>query len=259
MLKLSKMSDYLNLTQQQDEISNTNVQIDDILPSPKSSDKKPILVTWLNKNGHPDITNSRKPTKQQLWELIKKNCNYKAEHTSSGGKNTNINGKKLENKCRECFEKMITLKKRADYCTETNIYQVEDVVMNGKSYLRAPERAFEKYEEKCGHTNLNICKAHGAVRPDDCFINEVDKIINWIECKIQNDPGSVGEKLQTFGEKKLNLSQRFPDWQINYCYVINPWIKENFQYEIQRLDEMNIPYVVDSDEDFENKILQLIK
>ena len=179
--------------------------------------------------------------------------------TGAGGAQTNVNGKKLENQLRECCNNNITSKKRLDYCNKKNIYLVEDVKLNNKSYIHAPENAFIIFEENCGFANSNIKKAHGAKCPDDCFIDRIKKTIHWIECKFQQGSGSVGEKLQTFAEKKINLKRRFPGWKINYFYVINNYIRDNFEWEIERLEEEKIPYVVNDDVDFEKKILKLLE
>ncbi len=146
-----------------------------------------------------------------------------------------------------------------DYCNKNNKYLVEDVNLNGKTLTHAPEDAFKCFEKNCGFADSNITKAHGAIKPDDCLINLITKTINWLECKFQKDSGSVGEKLQTCSEKIINLERRFPGWKINYCYIINPYIKENYKWEIERLEEKKIQYVVNNDPEFEKKILNLIK
>ena len=195
---------------------------------------------------------------------LKKIQNKKSEKvvnrgTGAGGAQTNINGNKLEVNVRGWYNNNITSKKMLDYSKKKNKWCVEEVEIDGKKYLHAPEDAFKCYEENCEFANNNITKAHGAKCPDDCFIDLVKKTIHWIECKFQQGSGSVGEKLQTCSEKIINLERRFPGWKINYCYVINTYIKENFRWELERLEEKKIQYVIDDDVDFEKKILNLIK
>ena len=42
---------------------------------------------------------------------------------------------------------------------------------------------------------------HGAKNPDDAFIDMVNHIIYWIECKVQEVAGSKCEVLQTYNQK----------------------------------------------------------
>lgn len=146
-----------------------------------------------------------------------------------------------------------------DYSNIKNTWVVEKVKINGKSYIHAPENAFQIFEKNCGFADSSINKAHGAKCPDDCLIDLINNKIHWVECKWQKGSGSVGEKLQTFGEKIINLERRFPGWKINYVYVINNYIRDNFKYEIERLEEKKIPYIVSDDDDFEKKILKLLE
>tara|TARA_B100000902_G_scaffold87854_1_gene91824 strand:+ start:6023 stop:6688 length:666 start_codon:yes stop_codon:yes gene_type:complete len=196
---------------------------------------------------------------------LKKIQNKKSENvvnsgTGAGGAQTNINGKKLEANVRNIYNSNITSKKvLPNYCKKSSKYQVEDIEINGKNYIHAPEDAFECYENNCNFANNNISKAMGAIQPDDCFIDLINKVIIWIECKFQQGSGSVVEKLQSCSEKIENLERRFPGFTINYCYVLNPYLKETFKWEIERLDEKKIPYVVTDDPEFEKKLLNLLE
>ena len=193
---------------------------------------------------------------QLSMDNIIKNTN---RGTGAGGKNTNINGNSLEKVVRDTIKKNISSSKLYYESNNKKKFNLETVKFNNKNYLHAPESAFSIFEKKSVHSNKNIDKAHGSIRPDDCLINENDKIINWIECKFQANPGSVGEKLQTFLEKKKNLEMRFPGWNINYCYVITPFIKKNYTWEVKRLEEEKISYLLTDEPDFEYKLINLIK
>ena len=86
-----------------------------------------------------------------------------------------------------------------------------------------------------------------------------DKTINWIECKCQQTYGSIGEKLQTPRNKIRNLKWRFPNWEINYFYILDHKFKDLCPQEISDLDFDNVPYIFDNEQDFEQKLLNMIK
>lgn len=221
----------------------------------KSVIQKDLLKTNKDKCIHMSSENS------SVSEKSVSQPKEKNRGTGAGGANTNKNGKELENMCRSYYNKHIKSKKLLNYCSKNRKFLVEEVVLNDKTYIHAPGNAFRCFETNCGFANSNEKKAHGAKEPDDCFINVSTKTLNWIECKFQQGPGSVGEKIQTCSEKIINLERRFPGWNINYCYIINQYIKDNYEWEIERLDEKGIS-CVNNDGDleiFEKKILALIK
>ena len=134
---------------------------------------------------------------------------------------------------------------------------IEKVKKNDQFYIRAFECAFPEWEKT--HGEAGVDKLKGSIRPDDCFINEKDKIINWLECKSQNGPGSVAEKLQTGTKKIRNLKRRFPGWNINYYYILDAYFRKKAKAEIADLDEDGIPYIWNDDQEFEKKILNKLK
>lgn len=174
--------------------------------------------------------------------------------SGAGGENTNRNGIRLEEKTRETISGIVeTMGLSSEYNSGTRSWKVEEVTYQGDTYIRCPETAFKLFEDKEG--NSDVPQAHGAKEPDDLLVNKVTKTINWVECKVQNGSGSVVEKLQTASEKIENLKRRFPGWNINYVYVLSSYFREHAQWEISRLDEKNILYIFEDDEDFEGKLM----
>jgi hypothetical protein len=199
-----------------------------------------------------DLNPSDEKVDSQSSEDIK-NDKIKNKGTGAGGANTNANGKKLEERIRSTISKNIEVIGPSIEFRKTKKNKVEDIKYKNKNYIRAPEGAFELYEEKKGESK--IPKAHGAKRPDDAIINKATKIMTWMESKAQTGNGSVTEKLQTATEKIENLRRRFPEWNINYVYILSSYFRKGAPYEISRLKEKNILYIFDDDEDFEIKLM----
>jgi len=172
----------------------------------------------------------------------------------AGGSQTNANGIKLEDKVRGIIgENVEIIDISSRYPVRpSNKWKAQNIIHNGRNYIRAPETAFKPINDIEG--NNDIPQAHGTKEPDDLILNEITKTINWIECKVQNGTGSVAEKLQTVFEKRKNLKRRFPDWNINYVYILSPYFR-SCESEILRLDEENIKYIFEDDENFQGKLL----
>lgn len=187
----------------------------------------------------------------------------KNKGTGAGGAQTNINGNKLEERVRNFISKKFTragkpifMGKVSERTGEQTI--IEEGEINNQKYIRAYEQAFIEWEKTHGKIP-QIPKLMGSKKPDDCLINEESKTINWLECKSQNGPGSVAEKLQTGTKKIRNLKQRFPGWNINYFYILDVYFKKKAKAEIADLDEDGISYIWNDDPEFERKILNFIK
>lgn len=181
--------------------------------------------------------------------------------TGAGGAQTNINGKKLENRVRDIVSNASKVKNTI-YTGKTskitgNTPKITEIEINDKTFIRAPETMFEKWEKENGKKDIK--KLHGSKRPDDCLINLIDKVIIWLECKVQKGKGSKCEVLQSSTKKIRNLKRRFPDYTINYVYILDTYYKKCAEAEIADLDEDGIPYIFDTDPEFEKKLLNLIK
>ena len=191
-------------------------------------------------------------------ELVEKyEKKNKNKGTGAGGANTNKNGKKLENITRDIISKNTkNIGISFDYDSESKRkWKVENIEYNGENYIRAPESSFKLFENIDNGGKQNIPKAEGAKQPDELIVNKKTNTINFLECKVQNGSGSKAEVLQSFNEKILNLKKRFPNWNINYVYVLSSYFKK-FKWELLRLDEEKILYVFEDDLNFENKILE---
>jgi hypothetical protein len=185
----------------------------------------------------------------------------KNKGTGAGGNKTNINGVVLENRVRSIISSWVTSKrlisKKRKYKYEHK-FNIEEVVIKGNTYIRAPETAFPRWRQELGEGNIDTIKPlHGTKWPDDCLIST--KTINWIECKCQQTYGSTGEKLQTPRNKIRNLKWRFPNWEINYLYILDHKFKDLCPQEISDLEFDSIPYIFDNEQDFEQKLLNMIK
>jgi hypothetical protein len=164
---------------------------------------------------------------------IKKHCNKTA-----GGANTNKNGLSFEKK------------------TEiTNKYYDETVIKKDN----------KKYKQICFHNSnkifISLSKSqlfkyippvtqligHGCKRPDECYLNEIQKKIFIIEKKYQTRGGSVCEKLQTSGFKKWNYSKLYPEYDAIYIYVLSEWFFKNCKAEIYYLKNIEKTPVFNGD------------
>ena len=174
--------------------------------------------------------------------------------TGAGGTNTNRNGNILEEKVRNIIKNNFFRQECETYKKTKHKYQIEKVKRNDKIYIRAPENAFSRWEKTNGN---GFRKLGGAKNPDELLINEESKTINWLECKSQKGSGSVIEKLQSGTKKIRNLKRRFPDWNINYCYILDNYFKG--EPEIDELDEDGISYIWEDDSEFQKNLINLIK
>jgi hypothetical protein len=204
---------------------------------------KTSSLSIMNNKQSKTVKEKQKPKKQ------------KNRGTGAGGANTNLNGIKLEDKVRN------TITKNSEVIESEktkNKWKIETVMINGNENIRAPENAFKRYETKKYKTSKND-KLAGTIHPDDILISEIKKIINWIEAKVQKKSGSKQEVLQSYPNKIKNLKKRFPDYEINYIYVLDNYFKDNAKAEIKDLKDDNISFIFDNDTNFEKNLLKLIK
>jgi len=180
--------------------------------------------------------------------------------TGAGGAKTNENGVKLENRVRNYYgskcEMVEVLEKNK------NKYKVVKVSVNGRNLYRASEGAFKRWDILNGFSkddkDYKNRGLHGAKNPDDAFIDKENKIIYFIECKVQEVAGSKCEVLQTYNQKVRNLRERYPGYQINYIYVLDKNFRNLCPTEIKYIKEDGITIVWDDDEVFENSLMAAI-
>ena len=183
----------------------------------------------------------------------------KNKRTGAEGKNTTKNGKKIETEWCNIINDMIYEKEIiSDFYNKKHKYQVYNVKIDNKNYIRTQQSSFKKYEEKCKYSKKNINKLHGTKNADDCLFDIERKKMFWFECKYQNKGGSVVEKLQTSITKSGNLKKRFPDFEINYIYILSTWFKTNAKAELEYLQEEKIPFFYLNDKNLKEKILFLL-
>ena len=183
--------------------------------------------------------------------------------TGAGGKNTNVSGKNVEDLVRNIGDKNFTVS--SHITKDKNKYQIQKGNLRSKfdEYIRAPENAFitlEKiYTKSKTHLYPNVIPLHGCIKPDELYINTDAKVINWIECKNQNKNGSCCEKLQTFHRKKKNLRRRFPEYRINYIYVLARYFEKCCKGELSDMEEEGVPYLFVDDPELSSKLLDCIQ
>ena len=181
--------------------------------------------------------------------------------TGAGGANTNANGIKLEEKTRNAYSVMCGSVKVLEKTTAK--YKVEEVNIDGRILNRAPEGAFRTWDKLNGFCKDNEDYKnrglHGAKNPDDAFIDMVNNIIYWIECKVQEVAGSKCEVLQTYNHKIRNLRERYPGYTIKYIYVLDCNFRKLGPKEISYMIEDNIKIVWEDDENFEEKLMSVIE
>ena len=138
--------------------------------------------------------------------------------------------------------------KQFKYHKIINFNNYELVCINNK-------QLFKYMENK---TDNDICKAHGCKQPDECYIDENNKVVYIIEKKFQQTSGSVCEKLQTPDFKLWQYTRTFPQYRIVYIYCLSDWFKKNCIAELEYLEYKNVPVFWGSDFNYKNKIISFI-
>ena len=185
--------------------------------------------------------------------------------TGAGGAQTNKSGKKLENRVRNIYTIKMKIMKviRGGKKRAFNLLHIK---IRNKILIRAAETAFklfdQEYKKRRGETwDSEAWKNQtlgGTQEPDDAYIDEKNKVLYWLECKVQNGTGSVNEKLQTYNQKIRNLRERYPDYQIKYIYVLDKNFRNLSPTEIKYMKEDGIAIIWDDDEHFEDSLLAAI-
>ena len=146
--------------------------------------------------------------------------------TGAGGAMTNENGIKLEERVRDIFTYMFEPIIRIG-----NINQIWNIIKgsfkgDNRIFFRASEHAFRKWDIRHKFSvDINEYSKkclHGAKEPDDAFIDMNNKVIYWIECKVQKKSGSKCEVLQTYNLKIRNLKENI---QSILLTIFTFWIK----------------------------------
>ena len=166
----------------------------------------------------------------------------------AGGSNTNKNGLS--------YEKLTNLNTEYIILNKNKYSKRIKFTNSDKKFILSCKSNFFKYMEK--NIDKTIPKAHGCKQPDECYIDEENKIIFILEMKFQQVGGSVCEKIQTPDFKKWQYNRTFLEYEIVYIYCLSDWFKLNCQAEIEYLKYKNIPYFWGSDKNYKLNIINFI-
>lgn len=165
--------------------------------------------------------------------------------TGAGGSNTNKYGLAYENKTKL----VVKILKRNKHHSIIQICDKEYVFTKKTHFLKYMKQQLEK----------DIPLAHGCKQPDECYIDEEQKICFILEKKFQRVSGSVCEKIQTPDFKTWQYRRMIPNYRIVYMYSLSDWFKDNCVAEIEYLKTKNIPYFWGDDENYEQKLFSFIR
>ena len=168
--------------------------------------------------------------------------------TGAGGLNTNKNGLS--------YEILTELNDRITILETKKFSNKIKFDNNLKEYIKTKQSNLFKCMEN--EINKSVKKAHGCKNPDECYIDELNKILFIIEKKFQKHNGSVCEKIQTPDFKIWQYARTFPNYKIIYIYCLSDWFKENCEAEIEYLNYKNIPYFWGSSKTYKDDIINFI-
>ena len=175
-----------------------------------------------------------------------KTCTTGNRGTGAGGANTNKNGLP--------WEDMTDLQTHCTVVAEFPTHK--QVKFGGALFSLTKKNALHKYMfDNMDHT---VTRAHGCKQPDECLIDESNKLIFIIEKKFQQHSGSVCEKIQTSDCKIWSYGQTFPKYTIVYMYCLSNWFEENCVAELQYLKHKGVPVFWGNDSTYKTQILDYI-
>jgi translation elongation factor P/translation initiation factor 5A len=177
--------------------------------------------------------------------------NIKNRGTGAGGSNTNRNGLS--------YEELTEIKENSRYKVIDNIKLDKKVIqvidIDGQQFIKLTKNDLKKYMIKNNEYNVN----KKSLQPDECYVSEDNKIINIIEKKFQQGPGSCDEKIQTAVFKEWFYKKLYPNYKIKYCYCLSNWFKKDkYEPEIIFLKEKGFEVFWGNDESYINNILDWI-
>lgn len=176
----------------------------------------------------------------------------KNKGTGAGGANTNKNGLS--------FEERTDLKQHYKIIETHENHETIKFPGCDTEYSHTTKTSFLKYMKPKTTVDLSkdVSKAHGCKQPDECFIDEKEKIIFIIEKKFQQVNGSVCEKIQTSGFKRWHFKKIFPGYTIIYSYCLSDWFKDNCKSEIEYLNLIKTPVFWGDSETYKKNIIIFI-
>jgi hypothetical protein len=172
--------------------------------------------------------------------------------TGAGGAKTNKNGLP--------YEELTELKEDDRYKNKETIKiekkNLNKVQIDNQEFMKLSKGELKGYMKH--HKKFNI-KSEKTLQPDECYVDEVNKIINIIEKKFQQCAGSVDEKIQTGPFKIWFYKEQYPDYEIRYCYCLSDWFRsDKYKPEMRFLKEYNIEVFWGSDKSYVTNILDWI-
>ncbi|CAK0773822.1 conserved hypothetical protein [Gammaproteobacteria bacterium] len=168
------------------------------------------------------------------------------KNRKSGGSSANKNGLAYE------------VSTELEYMT-IQLYKYHKVItftLNGKKFIKIDKGNLYKYFDK--KIDKTIGLAHGCKRPDECYINEDDKVIFIIEKKFQKVDGSVCEKIQSVDFKNWHFKKIFKDYKVVYIYCLSNWFKNNCKPELEYLKFKDIPVLFGSNVTYKEDMISII-
>ena len=169
--------------------------------------------------------------------------------TGAGGAKTNANGLPYEEltSAENHFKVLKIYKFGNNKKAKTHLY-ILIRLENGKELKFLYKGGLSKYMSIKKEINK---KCEKYLLPDECFIDEENKILYILEKKFQYRAGSTDEKLQTGHFKKEYYLEQYPNYQIEYAFVLSDWFKQDkYNPERRYCKKYNIPIFWGSNKDY---------
>lgn len=186
---------------------------------------------------------------------------------TAGGANTNKNGLAFERKTvlydqfsshekktvnrreypdekKERFLSKARPRKGLKYNYEKVVFKCNDEVYELVSGANFPKRMRDIT------TVSDVEALHGCKHPDEVYIHEQTKKLFIVEKKTQQIAGSVYEKLQSAGVKRINYKRQYPEYSIEYIFCLSDFFRGKCPGEMELLEEHNIPVFWGDREDY---------
>ena len=195
-----------------------------------------------------DVINITKKSVDKNNEI---NENITNRGTGAGGSNTNKNGLS--------YEDITELDDDERYKTTDKIHinkkTIQKVEIDGKIYIKLKKGDLKLHMERQGEYK----EQERSLQPDESYVDDVKNIINIIEKKFQQTPGSVDEKIQTAIFKKEFYEEQYPNYKIKYCYCLSDWFKKDkYKPEMRYLSKYGFKVFWGGDTSYKKNILDWI-
>lgn len=188
---------------------------------------------------------------KNVKDIENKNENINNKGTGAGGSNTNKNGLSYEVITELKDDERYKIKEKI----QINKKSIQIVEIDDKKYFKLKKGDLKLYMEQQGEYK----KQEKSLQPDESYVDDVNKIINIIEKKFQQTPGSVDEKIQTASFKKWFYVEQYPNYKIKYCYCLSDWFKQDkYKPDMRYLSQSGFKVFWGSDTSYQKNILDWI-